>query len=122
MRTALAIFVILGIVLPGCGGGASQKPDEQPADTSQPAAKPAANPDDPDAALADMEAASDGKRRQEDDLRRKEEARRKMEAEKKGMEGVGAREGAGDDKPLFEERFADIIGKVRAELQKYKRW
>jgi hypothetical protein len=29
---------------------------------------------------------------------------------------------AGPDAPAFEDRWADVINKIRAELQKYKRW
>jgi len=34
----------------------------------------------------------------------------------------GGRAGAGADGPGFEERWADVITKVRAELQRFKRW
>lgn len=138
MKTLSTVAALL--VLAGCGSSARQTEEQpQPVDQAKPADAPqAANLDDPDAALAEMEAASnrqkeeaarreqeseaEARRRAENEMREKEDARKKMEAERKGLEGIGIREGSGEDKPLFEERFAAEINKVRVELQKYKRW
>jgi membrane protein involved in colicin uptake len=72
------------------------------------------------------------RRRQREDAARTEEAAkiaaaeraRKAELEARAREKVeGGRAAAGgEDGPLFEERWADVIIKLRQELQKYKRW
>ncbi len=125
MRLFVALSAAFLVV--GCG---SSKPRED--DTSRPPSeerKPSGQPPaDADSALAEMEAAANedsaaAKRRaEEEDMRRKEAERKRIEAEAKGLEGTGTREGQGEDVPLFEERFADMIAKVRVELQKYRRW
>jgi chromosome segregation ATPase len=70
------------------------------------------------------------KRKAREDAERSEEARKIAEAERGRQAELAAREreklaggkGAGADGSTFEERWADMIIKVRQELQKYKRW
>ena len=53
----------------------------------------------------------------------KAEAARNAEMEERSKQKIeGGRLAAGPDAPAFEDRWADVINKVRAELQKYKRW
>lgn len=88
-----------------------------------------------DSALAEddkrkAEAASAAKAREES--ARSEEARKVAAAEaakiaeeqarKKEMVQGGRTAAAGEDGALFEERWADVLMKVRIELQKYKKW
>ena len=66
---------------------------------------------------ADAEAAADK------DRIAKAEAERKAELEERSKQKIeGGRLPGGAEGPAFEERWADIITKVRAELQKFKRW
>jgi hypothetical protein len=66
---------------------------------------------------ADAEAAADKERIA------KAEAARNAELEERSKQKIeGGRAGAGADGPGFEERWADVITKVRAELQRFKRW
>jgi hypothetical protein len=51
------------------------------------------------------------------------EAARKAELDEKSKQKIeGGRLAQGPDAPAFEDRWADVITKIRAELQKYKRW
>jgi hypothetical protein len=51
------------------------------------------------------------------------EAARQAEIEARSKEKIqGGRVAAAGDESLFEERWADVILKVRTELQKFKRW
>ena len=53
----------------------------------------------------------------------KAEAARNAEMEERSKQKIeGGRAGAGADGPGFEERWADVITKIRAELQRFKRW
>ena len=53
----------------------------------------------------------------------KAEAERKAELEERAKQKIeGGRLPAGAEGPAFEDRWADVITKVRAELQKFKRW
>jgi dTMP kinase len=81
-------------------------------------------------AKKDKEAAE--RRKQQEESARAEEARKLAEAErariaeeqaraKEKIEGGRAAEGA-EGGPGFDERWADVISKIRAELQRYKRW
>jgi colicin import membrane protein len=71
-------------------------------------------------------------RKAKEDAARGEEARKvaaaeaariaEEEARKRETVQGGRTAPAGEDGPLFEERWADVLLKVRIELQKYKRW
>jgi len=51
------------------------------------------------------------------------EAARKAELDERAKQKIeGGRLAQGNDGPAFEERWADVIQKIRGELQKYKRW
>jgi hypothetical protein len=51
------------------------------------------------------------------------EAARKAELDERAKQKIeGGRLAAGADGPAYEERWADVIQKVREEVQKYKRW
>ena len=66
---------------------------------------------------ADAEASADKERIA------KAEAARNAEMEERAKQKIeGGRLAAGADGPGFEERWADVITKVRAELQRFKRW
>ena len=66
---------------------------------------------------ADAEAAADKERIA------KAEAARTAEMEERAKQKIeGGRLAAGADGPGFEERWADVITKIRSELQKFKRW
>jgi hypothetical protein len=66
---------------------------------------------------ADDEAAADKARMA------KAEAARQAEKDEQAKQKIeGGRLAAGPDAPAFEDRWADVIQKVRGELQKYKRW
>jgi len=53
----------------------------------------------------------------------KAEAARNAELEERAKQKIeGGRLAAGAEGPQFEERWADVITKIRAELQKFKRW
>ncbi len=73
------------------------------------------------------------RRKVREDVERSEEARKIAEAERarqaelaarerEKLAGAGGKAGTGPDGLTFEERWADVIIKVRQELQKYKRW
>jgi len=66
---------------------------------------------------ADAEASADKERIA------KAEAARNAEMEERSKQKIeGGRLAAGADGPAFEERWADVITRVRAELQRFKRW
>ena len=66
---------------------------------------------------ADAEAAADKERIA------KAEAARTAELEERSKQKIeGGRLAAGAEGPGFEERWADVITKVRSELQRFKRW
>lgn len=66
---------------------------------------------------ADAEASADKERIA------KAEAARNAEMEERSKQKIeGGRLAAGADGPGFEERWADVITKVRSELQRFKRW
>jgi len=51
------------------------------------------------------------------------EAARKAELDERSKQKIeGGRLAAGPDAPAFEDRWADVIQKVRGELQRFKRW
>jgi len=53
----------------------------------------------------------------------KAEAARNAEMEERAKQKIeGGRLAAGAEGPQFEERWGDVINKIRAELQKFKRW
>lgn len=99
-----------------------------------PVAKPAKAGD----ALDDILAGNEAKEKEEAERRRKKaeedaagdkariaaaEMARKAELEERSKQKIeGGRLAAGPDAPAFEDRWADVINKVRAELQKFKRW
>jgi hypothetical protein len=88
--------------------------------------------------LDDILADNDSKEKQEAALRKQKaedeaaadknriaqaETARKAELDERAKQKVeGGRMAAGNDGPGFEERWADVINKVRAEVQKYKKW
>ncbi|MBI2930795.1 MAG: hypothetical protein HYY16_04020 [Planctomycetes bacterium] len=140
MRISLALCALMLAV--GCRSkptrptlpGPSQ-PSPAPAESE---ARAPVDSDDPDAILGEMERLAReykedaahreresqilARRRTEESMKHKEEERQKKEAERKSLEGLGVRESQAEEQPLFEERWADVILKVRAELQKVKRW
>lgn len=97
-------------------------------------AKPATSND----ALDDILAANDKKEKDEAERKKKKadddaaadqqrlaqaEAARKAELDERSKQKIeGGRLAAGPDAPAFEDRWADVIQKIQAELQKYKRW
>lgn len=94
---------------------------------------PGAKPRTADEAL-DEALAADARARQEADQRRRRlEEEKKSQAEaaaaqaakieqmKKDQVKGGREEKRGPEAPIFEERWADVIAKVRAELQRFKR-
>lgn len=91
--------------------------------------------DDPLAAALEADAAAEREkaetRKAKEDADRQEQGRRiaaaeaavRAEAEAKSKEKVAGGRPAGEgDAALFEERWADVIIKVRETLQQYKRW
>ncbi|HVE41877.1 MAG TPA: hypothetical protein VNM14_18430 [Planctomycetota bacterium] len=101
---------------------------------SSAAAKPAAKGDP----LDDLLAANDSAKKEDADRQKKKvddeaaadkariaqaEAARKAELDEKAKQKVeGGRIAQGPDAPAFEDRWADVIQKIRGELQRYKRW
>lgn len=89
-------------------------------------------------ALDDILADNDGKEKQEAALRKQKaedeaaadktriaqaENARKAELDERAKQKIeGGRLTAGADGPAFEERWADVINKVREEVQKFKKW
>lgn len=102
--------------------------------TPAPVAKPAKAGD----ALDDILASNDNKAKEDADrLKKKAEddaandkariaqadAAKKAEEDERAKQKIeGGRLAAGPDAPAFEDRWADVIQKVRGELQRYKRW
>ena len=98
------------------------------------AAKPAKAGD----ALDDILASNETKEKEEADRKKKKEeaeasadkeriakaeAARQSEKDEQAKQKIeGGRASAGPDAPPFEDRWADVITKIRAELQRYKRW
>jgi hypothetical protein len=98
------------------------------------AAKPAKAGD----ALDDILATNENKEKEEAERRKKKEesdaasdkeriakaeAARQAEKDEQSKQKIeGGRASAGPDAPPFEDRWADVITKIRAELQRYKRW
>jgi len=103
--------------------------------SGQPAAKKPAKAGD---ALDDILAVNENKEKEEADRRKKKEeaeasadkeriakaeAVRQAEKDEQAKQKIeGGRASAGPDAPPFEDRWADVITKIRAELQRYKRW
>lgn len=89
-------------------------------------------------ALDDILASNENKEKEEAERKRKKaeeeasadkariakaEAARQAEKDEQAKQKIeGGRIAAGADGPGFEDRWADVIQKVRAELQRYKRW
>jgi len=89
-------------------------------------------------ALDDILAGNDSKEKEEAEHRKKKaeeeaagdksriaeaENARKAELDERAKQKIeGGRLAAGTDGPAFEERWADVIQKVREEVQKYKKW
>jgi hypothetical protein len=104
------------------------------ASSSAPAAKPAKAGD----ALDDILAGNENKNKEDADrLKKKAEddaagdkariaqadAAKKAEEDERAKQKIeGGRLAAGPDAPAFEDRWADVIMKVRGELQRFKRW
>jgi hypothetical protein len=89
-------------------------------------------------ALDDILASNENKEKEDAERRRKKaedeaaadksriakaEAARQAEKDEQAKQKIeGGRIAAGPDAPAFEDRWADVIQKVRTELQRYKRW
>jgi hypothetical protein len=102
---------------------------------SAPAAK---KPEKAGDALDDVLATNDNKEKEDAERRRKKadeeaaadktriaqaEMARKAELDERSKQKVeGGRAAGGEDGPAFEDRWADVIQKVRAEIQKYKKF
>jgi len=104
-----------------------------------PASAPAAKkPEKAGDALDDLLASNDAKEKEDAERRKKKaeedaasdknriaaaENTRKAELDERAKQKIeGGRLAAGTDGPAFEERWADVIQKVREEVQKFKRW
>lgn len=104
-----------------------------------PAPAPVAKPKSASDSLDDLIAGNDGSKEKEEAERRKQKAveeaaadkariaqaetARKAELDERAKQQVeGGRLQANADGPGYEERWADVINKVRTELQKFKRW
>jgi hypothetical protein len=103
-----------------------------------PAPAPAAKPKSASDSLDDLLTNNDAKEKEDAERRKKKaedeaagdkdriaqaEAARKAELDERAKQKIeGGRLAAGADGPGYEERWADVINKVRAELQRYKRW
>ena len=99
---------------------------------------PAAKPKNASDSLDDLLTNNDSKDKEDAERRKKKaeeeaagdkdriaqaEAARKAELDERAKQKVeGGRLAAGADGPGYEERWADVINKVRAELQHFKRW
>lgn len=108
--------------------------EELQAQLSGAPAKPAKAGD----ALDDILASNENKEKEEAERKRKKadeeasadkariakaEAARQAEKDEQAKQKIeGGRIAAGPDAPAFEDRWADVIQKVRTELQRYKRW
>jgi hypothetical protein len=89
-------------------------------------------------ALDDLLAANDSKEKEEAERRKKKaddeaaadknriaqaEMARKAELDERAKQKIeGGRASSGEDGPAFEERWADVIQKIKEEVQKYKRF
>jgi hypothetical protein len=107
---------------------------QQLGEASAPSAKPVAKGDP----LDDLLAANDNAKKDEADRQKKKadddaaadkariaqaEAARKAELDERSKQKIeGGRIAQGPDAPAFEDRWADVIQKIRGELQRYKRW
>jgi len=103
-----------------------------------PAPVPAAKPKSANDSLDDLLTSNDAKDKEEADRRKKKaedeaaadknriaqaESARKAEMDERAKQKIeGGRAAAGADGPGYEERWADVITKIRTELQRYKRW
>jgi len=103
-----------------------------------PAPAPAMKPKSASDSLDDLLTNNDAKVKEEAERRRKKaeedasadqariaqaERARKAEMDERSKQKIeGGRPAAGADGPAFEERWADVINKIRAELQHFKRW
>jgi hypothetical protein len=104
-----------------------------------PAPAPAAKPKSANDSLDDLLTANDAKDKEDADRRKKKaedeaaadknriaqaESARKAEMDERAKQKIegGRAPAAGADGPGYEERWADVITKIRAELQRYKRW
>ncbi len=99
---------------------------------------PSAKPKNANDSLDDLLTNNDSKDKEDAERRKKKaedeaagdkdriaqaEAARKAELDERAKQKVeGGRLAAGADGPGYEERWADVINKVRAELQHFKRW
>jgi hypothetical protein len=99
---------------------------------------PSAKPKNANDSLDDLLTNNDAKDKEDAERRKKKaeeeaagdkdriaqaEAARKAELDERAKQKVeGGRLAAGADGPGYEERWADVINKVRAELQHFKRW
>jgi len=99
---------------------------------------PAPKPKSANDSLDDLLTANDAKDKEDADRRKKKaedeaaadknriaqaETARKAEMDERAKQKIeGGRAAAGADGPGYEERWADVITKIRAELQRYKRW
>ncbi|MBV8878562.1 MAG: hypothetical protein JO332_01235 [Planctomycetaceae bacterium] len=97
-----------------------------------------AKPEKAGDALDDILAGNDNKEKEDAERRKKKaeeeaagdknriaaaESARKAELDERAKQKVeGGRLAAGADGPAFEERWADVINKVREEIQKFKKW
>ena len=101
--------------------------------TGAPAAKPTKAGDALDDLLSDADKSKEDaerrrKKAEEEGASDKErialaEAARKAELDERAKQKIeGGRVAAGADGPGYEERWADVILKVRSEIQKFKRW
>jgi len=97
-----------------------------------------AKPKSANDSLDDLLTANDAKDKEDADRRKKKaedeaagdknriaqaEAARKAEMDERAKQKIeGGRAAAGADGPAYEERWADVITKIRTELQRYKRW
>jgi len=104
-----------------------------------PASAPVAKkPEKAGDALDDILAGNDSKEKEEAERRKKKaeeeaagdknriaeaETARKAELDERAKQKIeGGRLAAGTDGPAFEDRWADVIQKVREEVQKFKKW
>lgn len=113
----------------------SQLQDQLGGASSRPAAK---KPEKAGDALDDILSTNDSKDKEEEARRKQKledeaaadknriaqaESARKAELDERAKQKVeGGRLAAGADGPAFEERWADVINKVREEIQKFKKW
>ncbi len=104
MRVLIALAS--AVLVAGCGGSSGTRSSDEPANPPPDSTQRPGN--DVDAALADMEAATT------------KPPPPTSQPGQPPIQPVAMPEQV--DKPLFEERWAESISRVRMELQKYKRW